>query len=353
MSLRLIQNRCIPLSQIFPAATLSVRVHIGSEIRPLQAMRPSLMYHGKELTEDGRWTTSLYYSGLFDDKPWGKLLTSKHPEISEQISSDLRLLATTVAVGGRVIPPHISIPYSNYTYNMTVYLPRLQCQPSDPTNFPLNQSSISPWLIEIDHWDLPKDTEFTFNMSNFQYSIISSNLSQSNFTGQIWYLALAESLGLGLDMRPLPDGAYDQRIAWNQVYIEPYTTRRTGRLDIAQYDYESQTLSTFECRIYNSSFEVDVAVNQGSSKISTRNIVDIGPVQIAGREDATYNPKTALLDYWFRRLTDSILGYMTNSTKSNNLFNTVITPTWVDHIPKIEELSINTSLSLMSNDGYW
>lgn len=342
----LMENRCIPLSQIFPTATLSVRVHEGSELRPLEAFRPSLMYHGKERMSDGNWAPSLYYTNMFDDAKY-----QNKPAVIEtwdRVSLDLILLANTVALGERVVPPHISFPYTNYTYSMSIYLPRLRCQPSNSRYLPVSESNISSWLISIDQMDAPKDTTFTFNMSNFRYN---STVSNSSHEGQITYLGLAEVLITSKEKQPPVNRSY----TYDRRTIESRLARRTGRFYVSQYSVATLTIQVLECQIYNSTFNIDVAVNQGRSQISVQKVVDIGPVQIANEEDKLTDPANAFLDYWFQRVIDSVVGYVTLPRASTDMAYTPVVKflVWDDFAPGFEELSINTSLSLMSNNGYW
>jgi hypothetical protein len=193
------------------------------------------------------------------------------------------------------------------------------------------------------------------NMSSFEYEYLRGQ----GRDGQISYLAVAESI-TEINSQLARNATYDQMML--NVGIA------TGRIYIA---FSTDALYTFECSIYNTSYELDIIVKQDTSTVSATNPSDVAQVLFRkSRKESTTN--TTLIYFWFQQLCNSILGFVNDGASEGNIGNTVLgrsdeyqailartastnssRPSEQHLIPLIEQLSLNLSLSLMSDDGYW
>lgn len=350
---------CIPIAQVFPPATLSVGSCDFHTEALIEASVPFLSYRAMKTNMDSENTTSLYGN-------------------NQNPTMEFRSLTNVVASTGQVLQPYIIHPDTNYTYTTGVHLPRLQCQKSTPSQFILNETSLSNWLniTQLDAVLPPK-----VNMTSFAYEWIESggmyvNDSYSypkNFTmdGQIDYLAMAGTvieMGEGSGVNAVDDPSL----------LYSLLNTYTGRIYIATF---TGTLNILECIAYNSSFELEVTVKQDTSTVSVKSRNDVGPVWPINlndlKNDIKFNwPRKLYVQYWFIQLCYSILGY-TVEDDLGNIGSTILAKsdeyqslleqkqieegrnvTPLSHVPgkhlsqMIEELSVNTSLSLMSDPGY-
>lgn len=365
----MIYCRCIPIASIFPPATLSVIDAIDTSPTSFQVLQPAIADPGRNNSYIAEFPGSYFL------------------DVSPLLSN----LVDSVASIGETFSPKALSTEANYSYSLQTYMPRFICRDGVPelaTRIVNASSSLLGFYL---------NTSVPIEPDTFAFENISSPIGSSS--GLLFYMAMAGTKGL--DSSHLDLSSEDSQGVFRGDVMDNYISELDGTIVLGMTT-SPRKIKYASCTLCNSSFEIEVTFINGVGTTNVKQVNDGNPFTDfkQGSSDAALQEGEERLYayyYWFRKLSASIVGIwfsytdtirpdVLDGTSSVSLPTMTVRPDqtilaqaedfsqmlqyfykWngarvtVDSAavrPKnlaevIEELSMNVSLSLLSQPALW
>ncbi|KAF1836652.1 hypothetical protein BDW02DRAFT_566744 [Decorospora gaudefroyi] len=254
---------------LFPPATLSTVEQVAPS--RINILRPSLMY----------FDSSKAYPATTSDDALQAYVGSNG------ISTELKNLFDDVSIDSITLAPIPRLSKTNYSYTASMNIPHIKCEPINADDdlalrpqdigkalTPILQNRVLRDLdIEVLNMTMYEDYTFTYRLRDVPSS--GGRNSSSSGSGWLLYIALARTVDPeeGRSFLSTP-------VRLPSVELDEATRDRAvldGSIYIAWLDPSGLRVNMTQCQLYNSSVEVEAVVEARESSISITRVLDMGP----------------------------------------------------------------------------